>query len=125
MLLTTTDEMDGWLKTVVSPAPMLKLCQFSPASGDVVMARREPLTVAAAEPLCTVMPVGLASDCQPRPSSQTPINPRQSKKSKRRIFINYRPVTSSNFRLLAQGGTLQVGDNWEFISFQNWAPTPK
>src|ERR1039458_730339 len=57
----TTEEMDGWLKTVVSPAAMLKLCQLSIATGEVVMVSREPFCDVVAVPEATVMPVGLAS----------------------------------------------------------------
>ena len=61
MRLTTTELADGWLKTVVSPAAMLKVAQLSWAICDVVMVMVEPLCEADAVPDSTVMPVGLAS----------------------------------------------------------------
>src|SRR5208337_1366468 len=96
MLLTTMEQADGWLKMVVSPAAMLKLCQFRNALCDVVMVSREPLALKLAEPLCTVMPVGLAGARQMKPSHKTAAITRQSKKSKCWIFINGHPINCSN-----------------------------
>ncbi len=58
MWFHTMEVDEGWLKMVVSPAAMLKGCQLRTAFCEVVvMVSCEPLVVAVAEPLCTVMPV--------------------------------------------------------------------
>src|SRR5690349_10201003 len=60
MLFQTTDEADGWMNVVVSPAPMLNDCQLRKALCEAVMLSWLPLAAAVAEPLCTVRLFGLA-----------------------------------------------------------------
>ena len=51
---------------------MLKLCQLRKVFCEVVVTVScEPLLVAVAEPLCTVMPVGLACASRATPSIRT------------------------------------------------------
>ena len=56
-----TDVDEGWTNVVVSPAPILKLCQFTYALPEVcVIVNWEPLVLNDAEPCVTELPVGLA-----------------------------------------------------------------
>src|ERR1035437_5951751 len=66
------DDAEGWLKMVVCPAAMLKLCQLSMALLPAVTVNCEPLTVKLAEPLCTVRPVGFASASRMSRKNTTP-----------------------------------------------------
>src|ERR1017187_3775675 len=54
----TTDEAEGWMNVVVSPAPMLKLCQLMKALCEAVMLSCDPFCDALTVPLPTVMPCG-------------------------------------------------------------------
>ena len=51
---------DGWMKRVVSPAPIENRCQLMIAPAELVMLRTLPCWEAVADPLTTCMPVGLA-----------------------------------------------------------------
>src|SRR5215831_7164184 len=42
MLFQTTEDADGWMKVVVSPTPMLKLCQLMAARSEVWMVNCAP-----------------------------------------------------------------------------------
>jgi hypothetical protein len=57
----TTDEAEGWMNVVVSPAPMLKLCQLMKALCEAVMLSCDPFCDALTAPLPTVMPCGFPS----------------------------------------------------------------
>ena len=87
MRLTTTELTEGWLKMVVSPAAMLKLCQFKNALCEVVMVSRGPLVVAVALPPATVMPVGLARVFAAKAHSKVPASARRNSESREKTFI--------------------------------------
>src|SRR5581483_10025102 len=93
MLLTTIDDADGWLKTVISPAAILKLCQSRNALCEVVTVNCEPLVDVVAEPCRTVMPAGLAVSLRATRPIATASHFRQSGKA--RIKISATDFTSS------------------------------
>ena len=57
---------------VVSPAAILKLCQFRKAFCETLIVSCEPLIVAVAEPAVTVMPCGLAIEFMAKTSIKIP-----------------------------------------------------
>src|SRR5215813_3057424 len=61
MRFQTIDEDEGWAKIVLSPRPMLKLCQLITARSEVLIVRIEPAVLKVALPWPTVPPTGLAS----------------------------------------------------------------
>src|SRR5471030_169401 len=98
MLFTTSECDDGWLKTVVSPAPILKLCQLSTARFPVVMVSCEPLACVVAAPEATVMPVGLAMAFRAMPIAKK--------------TVMCRDALISNFMSIACSVALQIGDKF-------------
>jgi hypothetical protein len=66
---------------------MLKLCQFKNALCEVVMVMVEPLVVAVALPLATVMPMGLARVLAANAASKTAAGTRRNGESREMIFI--------------------------------------
>src|SRR5579885_522342 len=56
----TTDEADGWTNAVVSPAPILKLCQLMTVLLAAPTVSIEPDALKVAAPCATLPPVGLA-----------------------------------------------------------------
>ena len=59
-LFNTVDEADGWLKRVVSPAPMLNPCQLMIVLFEFTTVSVLPLVENDALPAATAGPVGLA-----------------------------------------------------------------
>src|SRR5271168_107277 len=61
MVFQTTEEDEGSTNVVVSPAPMLKLCQLIAVLPEVVIVSTCPELLKLAAPCATVPPTGLAT----------------------------------------------------------------
>ena len=103
MWFQTMDAADGWLKMVVSPAAMLKLCQLSNALLPAVTVSCEPLVCSGGRAAGTVRPVGLASAFKPAEAQNTG-DQRTSAAARRRICDGS----------LCPSQSLTNGDNFDF-----------